>query len=63
MIILIILGVLPGSPVHDLLGYGEDPRLAGDEQEAVMGLAAEPTRPVKAAIVEGTIKTVTRQRL
>jgi hypothetical protein len=50
------------SPVRDLFGYGEDAGFAGDEQEAVMGLAAEPARPTEAAIVHGTIKTVAGQR-
>jgi hypothetical protein len=49
--------------IHDLFGEGEDAGLAGDEQEAVMGIAAEPARPVEAAIVQGTIETVARQGL
>jgi hypothetical protein len=51
------------AAVHDFFGYGEDAGFAGDEEEAVMRLAAEPTRPVKAAIVQGTIETVARERL
>ena len=49
------------AEIHDFFGDGEDAGLAGDEQEAVMGLAAEPARPVQAAIVERTIETVARQ--
>jgi len=51
------------AQVHDLFGYGEDAGLAGDEQETVVGLAAEPTRPVKATVVERTVETVPCQRL
>jgi hypothetical protein len=46
----------------DLFGQGEDAGFARDEQETVMGLAAKPARPVQTPIVEGTIKTVARQR-
>jgi hypothetical protein len=49
--------------VHDFFGEGEDAGFAGDEQEAVMGIAAEPARPMEAAIVQGTIETVARQGL
>jgi hypothetical protein len=45
-----------------LLRRGEDAGFAGDEQEAVMGVAAEPARPVETAIVERTIETVAGQR-
>ena len=38
------------------------PGLLGTDEEAVMGVAAEPARPAKAAIVERTIETVTRER-
>jgi hypothetical protein len=54
---------LYGSHVQDFLGYGEDAGFAGDAEEAVMGVAAEPAGPVEAAIVEGTIETVAGQRL
>jgi hypothetical protein len=50
------------AQAHDFFGYGEDAGFAGDEEEAVMGVAAEPAGPVKTAIVEGTIETVARQR-
>jgi hypothetical protein len=53
---------MAGFQIHDFFGQGEDAGLAGDEQQAVMGFAAEPARPVKATIVQGTIKTVARQR-
>jgi hypothetical protein len=49
--------------MSDFFGDGEDAGFAGDEEEAVMGLAAEPTGPAEAAIVEGAIETVARQRL
>jgi hypothetical protein len=49
--------------VHDFFGQGEDAGLAGDEEEAMVGLATEPARPVKAAIIEGTIESVACQRL
>jgi hypothetical protein len=49
--------------MHDFFGYGEDAGLAGDEQEAVRGFAAEPTRPVEAAIVQGTVEAVARHRV
>ena len=48
--------------VHDFFGYGEDAGLAGDEQEAVMGFAAEPARPVQTTVVKGTVEAVARQR-
>jgi hypothetical protein len=47
----------------DFFGYGEDAGLAGDEEEAMNGLAAEPTRPVEATVVEGAVKTVASQGL
>jgi hypothetical protein len=49
------------AKVHDFFGQGEDSWLAGDDKEAVMGLAAEPTGPLQAAVVEGTIETVACQ--
>jgi hypothetical protein len=48
------------AEVHDFFGEGEDTGFAGDEQETVMGIAAEPARPLKAAIVQRTIETVAR---
>jgi hypothetical protein len=56
-----IAGYRRAIEVHDLFRHGEDARLAGNEEEAVRRLAAEPTRPVKAAIVQGTIESVTSQ--
>jgi hypothetical protein len=50
------------ADVHDFFGYGEDSRFAGDEQQAVRGFAAEPARPVQAAIVQRTIEAVARHR-
>jgi len=48
---------------HDFFGQGEDAGLAGDVEEAVLGIAVEPTRPLQTAKVDGTIKTVARQRV
>jgi hypothetical protein len=47
---------------NDFFGYGEDSGLAGDLEEAVEGLAAEPAGPVEAAVVEGAVETVAHQR-
>jgi len=55
-----IAGYVDTVQVHDFFGYGKDAGLAGNEQEAVSGLAAKPTRPMKPAIVQGAIETVTR---
>jgi hypothetical protein len=52
-----------GREVYDFFGDGEYSRFAGDQEEAVGGLAAEPAGPLKAAIVQGTIETVARQGL
>ena len=38
--------------MHDLFRYGKNTRLAGNEEQAVMGIAAEPSRPVQATIVQ-----------
>ena len=46
----------------DLLGEGEDTGFARNNQEAVMGFAAEPTGPVQTAIVKRTIEAVSCQR-
>ena len=51
------------AQVHDLFGHGEDAGLAGDYQEAVGGIAAEPARPLEAAGVDGAIEAVPGQRI
>src|SRR5579864_268087 len=48
--------------MHYFFGQGEDSWLAGDEQEAVMGFAAEPARPAEATIVQGAIEAMARHR-
>jgi hypothetical protein len=50
-----------GGQVCYFFGYGKDAGFAGDEQEAVVGLAAEPAGPLEAAIVERTIEAVAGQ--
>jgi hypothetical protein len=50
-----------GAEVHDFFGQGEDAGLAGDYQEAMSGVAAEPARPLETAGIDGTIKAVAGQ--
>jgi hypothetical protein len=50
-----------GAEVRNLLGEGEDAGFAGDDEEAVRGIATEPARPLQAARVDGTIKAVANQ--
>jgi hypothetical protein len=44
---------------RNFFGDGEDAGLAGNDEEAMRGIAAGPTRPLQAARVDGAIKTVT----
>jgi hypothetical protein len=48
--------------VDYLFSQGEDAGLAGNLEEAMGGVAAEPTRPLEAAIVDRTIEAVPGQR-
>ena len=41
-----------------LFGQGEDAGLAGDYQEAVGGITAEPARPLESAGVDGAVQAV-----
>jgi hypothetical protein len=47
-----------GAEFGDLFGQGEDAGLAGDYEEAVWGIAAEPARPLQAARVDGVVEAV-----
>jgi len=47
--------------IHDFFGEGEDAGFAGDDEEAVLGIATEPARPLQAARVDGAIKAVPGQ--
>jgi hypothetical protein len=47
-----------GAEVHDFFGQGEDARFAGNYQEAVGGIAAEPTRPLQSTRIHGAIEAV-----
>ncbi|MGB8761183.1 MAG: hypothetical protein WCD01_09845 [Candidatus Sulfotelmatobacter sp.] len=49
------------AQVHDFFGQGEDAGLAGDDEEAMGGIAAEPARPLQAARVHGAVETVPGQ--
>jgi hypothetical protein len=51
------------AEVHDFFGQSEDAGLAGDYQEAVGGIAAEPARPLETAGVDGAVETVPGQRI
>ncbi|MGB8732859.1 MAG: hypothetical protein WCC99_16540, partial [Candidatus Sulfotelmatobacter sp.] len=51
------------AEIQDLLGYREDAGLAGDDEEAVRGIATEPARPLQAVWVDGTIEAVPGQRI
>jgi len=50
-----------GSQVHDFFSEGEDAGLAGDYEEAVDRVAAEPARPLQAAGIDGAIEAVAGQ--
>jgi hypothetical protein len=50
------------AKVHNFFRQGEYTGLAGDDQEAVMGLATDPTRPLQATIIHRTVETVSCQR-
>ena len=47
--------------IHYFLCQGEDAGFAGDDEEAVSGVAAEPAGPLQAAGVDGAIKAVAGQ--
>jgi hypothetical protein len=51
------------AEIQDLFGYREDAGLTGDDEETVRGIATEPTGPLQAAGVDGTIEAVPGQRI
>ena len=50
-----------GPQVHDLFRNCEDTGFAGDDEEAVRGIAPEPARPLQAARIDRPIKAVPGQ--
>jgi len=44
--------------ISDLFGDSEDAGFAGHDQEAVRRIATEPSRPLEAARVDGSIEAV-----